>query len=356
LNSDFKKFHNSVQSNLPEQFFKEACQVFSEAEQAMGGAIDRYYLIGGYSIRLRFAGPALLPFLTPALSHLQINPVLNPDLTILFWDSKSTGTKMARPPWSTDDYLQFGLINGYNTERFKTQYMNALNMIDLDKGKAVYWIPDIKNVSYYRSIRPLRTILNWWMNEHQRFIVHAASLGLTEGGVVITNKACSGKSTTALSCIGSSLKYAGDENCLISLDPEPYAYSLYCTGTLEPEDIDRIPKLKSYIINASKLQIQKAIYLFKNDHQALMITGFPIKAVLIPSISGKADTMIQRRIKKPPLLALAPGSLFQLPGVGGDYLGSLAELIKRVPCYSLELGTQIDQIPLIIERFIRSQL
>jgi len=341
---------------MPEEFFQEIRQVFTTAEQAMGGAIDRYYILGGFSIRLRFAGPALISSLTPALSHLQTNPVSHPDLTIYLWDSKSTGIKMARPTWTIDDYLQFGLINGFNTEQFKTQFMNALYMVDLRMGKAAYWIPDAKNVPYYRTITPLRTIFNWWFNEHQRFILHAASLGLPEGGVVITNKAGSGKSTTALSCIGSAIKYAGDENCLISLDPEPYAYSLYCSGTLEAEDIDRIPRLTPYLSNVSRLNIEKAIYLFNNDYQAYMIKGFPIIAILIPRVSGKVDTMIRKKPVSQPLLALAPGSLFQLPGVGGEYLGSLAELIKRVPCYSLELGTQINQIPHVIERFIRSQL
>ena len=263
---------------------------------------------------------------------------------------------MAHPSWTTDDYLQYGLINGFNTDRYKTQFMNALYMIDLHKDMAVYWIPDAKNVPHYRTVTPLRTILNWWMNDHKRFILHAASVGLPGGGVVITNKAGSGKSTTALSCIGSGLKFSGDENCLVALEPEPYAYSLYCSGTLEAGDIDRVPKLAPYLSNGSKLHIEKAIYLFNDDHQKLMIKGFPIKAILIPSISGKDDTIIRMKATNPPLLALAPGSLFQLPGVGGDYLSSLAELIKRVPSYSLELGTQIDQIPHVIESFIRSQI
>jgi hypothetical protein len=114
--------------------------------------------------------------------------------------------------------------------------------------------------------------------------------------------------------------------------------------------------LAPYLSNPHKLEFEKAIYLFNDDHQKLMIKGFPIKAILIPTISGKVDTMIREEITSPPLLALAPGSLFQLPGVGGEYLKSLADLIKQVPCYSLELGTQIDQIPLVIETFIRSRL
>ena len=343
-------------STRPEKFFQETIQAFYQAAGASGTAIDQYFQIGKFTIRLRFAGRQLAPFFTPALSHLECQQIPNPDLTIHLWDSLSTATRMPHPPWTKDDYMNFGLIRGYNNERIKTLFMNALHMIDLEKGQAVYWVPDSENIPYYHTIRPLRTIINWWLNQHQHYIVHAAAVGLPDGGVLITGKGGAGKSTTALSCIGSGIHYAGDENVVISGNPEPLLHNLYCSGTLDAEDIDRIPAIKPYLSNTSKLAYQKAIYLFHDHKQMILSKGFPIKAILIPKVSGNKDTAIQTRSVSQSLIALAPETLFQLPGAGAEHFRAMVSLIKQVPCYTLEVGTQMAQIPNVIETFLRERL
>src|SRR5215210_6447856 len=80
----------------PEVYFAAVHDTFRRAGQTVGGFVDRFYLIGGYPIRLRFAGPALMPRITPALEHLEV-PVLPTELalTVCLWDSASTA---ATPP------------------------------------------------------------------------------------------------------------------------------------------------------------------------------------------------------------------------------------------------------------------
>jgi len=341
----------------PDHFFLEVYLAFLRAEEALDGSIDRFYMLGGFIVCLRFAGPALISIITPALAHLEIAATPNPALTICLWDSASTKIEMpSSPPWSKDDYLEFGLINGYNTEKIKTLYQDTLNMIDLNQNRAIYWIADARNVPYYHSITPLRTIFNWWINQSQQFIVHAAAVGLAEGGVLITGKGGAGKSTSALSCIDSGLKYLSDENCIISITSKPYVHSLYCTGTLEAKDADKFPYLKSSLTNENMLYIQKAVYLLNDEYQNKLIDGFPIRAVLVPRVSGKYDTSIIKLSSAQTLIAMAPGSLFQLPGGDRKSFRAMADLLRQVPSYALELGTDLAQIPNVIERFLRYQL
>ena len=342
------------QNSKPRIFFQEISQAFSKAIQAMGETIDRYYMLGGFLVHLRFAGPALVPIITPALAHLETKPTPDPDLTINLADSASMEVKIPSPPWTEDDYLEFGLINGFNTGRIKTLFQDALHIIDLDQDEAIYWISDAKNVPYYHTITPLRIILHWWLNKHQRYIVHAAAVGLPEGGVLVTGRAGAGKSTAALSCVNSGLKYVGDENCFISVVPKPFAHSLYSSGTLEAEDVNKIPSLRSSLSNENRLHIEKAVYLLYDEYQNDLSVGFPIKAVFVPRVSGNRDTSILQRSVAQTLLALAPGSLFQLPGAGRNSFQAMAELLRQVPCFTLELGTDLPQIPVVIERFLRN--
>jgi hypothetical protein len=356
LNIETKRSETTNQSTRPELFFHELKQSFYQAKKAVGGTIDRYYQLGEKIIQLRFAGPALISKLTPALSHLETQPHSQPDLTINLWDSASTGVQPPPPPWEPDDYLQFGQIRGYNNKRIKTVFMIALQMIDLELNEAVYWIPDTDDIPYYHSIRPLRSIINWWMNKFQHYIVHSAAVGLPEAGVLITGRGGAGKSTTTLSCIGSGIKLAGDENCLISLKPKPHLHSLYCSGSLDSKDAYNIPGITPYLYNASRLDREKAVYLFTPGHQEIMVKGFPIKAILIPRITGNKETTITESQNNLSLISLAPESIFQLPGAGAKHLQIMADLIRQVPCFSLELGSQIERIPVVIEKFLRSWL
>jgi hypothetical protein len=52
------------------------------------------------------------------------------------------------------------------------------------------------------------------------------------------------------------------------------------------------------------------------------------------------------------LAALAPSTIFQLPGSGRQSLRNIAELVQRVPCYSLRLGRDLAGVAETIRRFI----
>ncbi|MCJ7626505.1 MAG: hypothetical protein MUO76_23685 [Anaerolineaceae bacterium] len=322
----------------------------------MGRTINRYYRLGNFTVCLHFAGSALVPIITPALAHLETDPLPDPDLTVYLWDSASTGVEVPSPPWTEDDYLEFGLINGYNNARIKTLYQFALHTIDLDQNLALYWISDAKNAPHYHTITPLRTIFHWWLRKHQHFVLHAAAVGKPEGAVLITGKGGVGKSTTALACINSGLSYISDENCVISISPEPIVYSIFSSGTLEADIRGRLPSLEPFLSNENRLDKEKAIYHFFKDFQPDLAKGFPIKAILVPRFLGHRDTSIQKLSSAQTLIALAPGTLFQLPGTDRESFGVMADLVRQVPCYSMETGTDLTQIPDVIMRFLRNEL
>src|SRR5579871_5986281 len=75
-------------------YFQMVHEGYRRAEQAAGGPLTRFYSLGGSTVCLRFAGPALLHHLTPALAHLETGPVDVPALTICLWDSASTKTPL----------------------------------------------------------------------------------------------------------------------------------------------------------------------------------------------------------------------------------------------------------------------
>jgi hypothetical protein len=177
------------------------------------------------------------------------------------------------------------------------------------------------------------------------FLVHAGAVGFPEGGVLLVGKGGSGKSTSSLASLVNGWRYVSDDYCLLASKNTPYVYSLYNSAKLNAAHLEKFPTLLPGISNPKELGDEKAL-LFLHQHQpARLISGFPIKAVFIPRITGRPETVAVPVSPAAALQALAPSSLFQLPGTGRAEFHALAEFVKKVPCYQLELGTILDQIP-----------
>jgi hypothetical protein len=248
----------------PLEFFDAVYQKYEQAEAACGGCVDRYYSIAGFAVRLRFAGVALIPYITPALAHLATEPVAEPVLTVCLWDSDSTNIVMQPPPWQADDYREGGEIRGFVDERIHTIVqigVNALSVVDRARNLGIYWVKTAKQIPYYESSAPLRAIFHLWMSQRGIQLIHAGAVGLPSGGVLLVGKGGSGKSTTALACLNSELFYASDDYCLLAHHPTPTVFSIYSTGKKNADDVGRLPFMVSHISNPDRLGTEKAVYL-----------------------------------------------------------------------------------------------
>ncbi len=335
----------------PLAFFNTVYETYKKAEAASGEAIDRFYSIAGFKIRLRFAGAALIPYMTPALAHLATEPVSDPALTVCLWDSASTSTLMPPPPWKTDDYRERGEIRGFSNERIHTTFQwgaSALSILDTEQNLATYWVKTVEQIPYWETGAPLRTIFHSWMSKRGIQLVHGGAVGIPSGGVLLVGKGGSGKSTTALSCLNSELFYASDDYCLLTSEPTPTVFSIYSTGKKNADDVQRLPFLKSLISNPERLDSEKALYFINEHFPEKILSSCPLRAILIPRITGEAKTTLKAASPAMGLAALAPSTIFQLPGADKEAFQSMGKVVRQVQCYSLNLGTDIGQVPKVI--------
>lgn len=334
------------------EYFETVYDLF-KSSQHVTGAVERDYLIGGYRIRLSFAGAALLS-LTRALEHLATDDDSTPDLTICLWDSESTGQRMVPRPWQEEDFLARGVIQGYNTERIYTAFQHgsgAVSLLDKERNLAVFWAPDA-TLPYWEYGSPLRSILHWWLLNNGLQLVHAAAVGNSNGGVLIGGKGGSGKSTTALTCLESELSYAGDDYTLLGLEPGPVVHSLYNSAKLNSDHVQRFPELLPKVANPERAGDDKALLFVHEHYPAKVVTQLPVRAVLLPRVTGLSETNWKRVSVAATLAALAPSTIFQLPRAGNEAFQFLAAFVRQLPCYSLEVGTDLSTIPPAIERLL----
>ncbi|PYK66262.1 MAG: hypothetical protein DME50_06105 [Verrucomicrobia bacterium] len=192
------------------------------------------------------------------------------------------------------------------------------------------------------------------MGNRQRQLIHAGAVGSAEGGVLVVGKSGSGKSSTCLLCLDSPLLYVGDDYCLITTKSAPHVHSIYSSGKIDAKDIGRFPFLAPALSNADHLDCEKALYLLHPHFAGKISTGFPIRAILLPRVTGRRETRLKKISAPASLLALAPSTIFQLPGAEHEVFKGLGEMVRQVPSFVLELGINLAEISATISRFVTS--
>ncbi|MDH3281708.1 MAG: serine kinase, partial [Gammaproteobacteria bacterium] len=284
----------------PREFFGDVLGQFRLAESVVEKKYEFFYRIAGLTIKLKFVGDALLPIITPAISHLRIEPhaSLDPGLTVYLWDAASTGVNLPTRPWGTDDNVSRGDIRGFDDPRIKTAYTlgpNTLSMFDTEQNLGVFCTTSAAHIPTDYRGSPLLVILSWWTSANGLQYVHAGAVGTNEGGVLLVGKGGSGKSTSALSCIASELKYAADDYCLLDGRAErPVVYSIYNSAKLAADHVARFPSLVPLISNREHLATDKAVIYLNDHHPKKILESFPVKAVFVPKITGRRDTTLSR--------------------------------------------------------------
>ncbi len=339
----------------PAEFFEAVLNVFQKA--STGRLIERRYRIGGKSVLMRFAGPAMADLFSPAVEHLLDPASSEPDLTVHIFDNRSSGATMPPAPWAPECHGQRGVIDGYNDERFFTTYeigIDILQMFDAQRNAAIYWIRDYEWIPYWESSFPMRAILHWRFRNEPLQAVHAGAVGTASGGVLVAGKSGSGKSTTTLACLASGLLYAGDDYVLADVAGKPYVHSLYSTAKLVPENCDRFPQMETLVSNPDKLGEQKALIYLQKHFPANIVKGFPLRAILLPRVTGFTDTTLAKAGAMDAFRAIAPTTLLHLTRATEEAARKISVLCRSLPVYWLDAGTDLAQIPRVIGNFLRS--
>jgi hypothetical protein len=335
---------------------------FARAEQSELSLIERRYRFGQHTVLLRFAGPALFDVLGTALTHLIDTGDSPVDVTIDLWDSESTGEPVSpliqfmrsRIAYNHYEFLTpRHEITGISNERVPAtldQWSGAFSLFDRQRRHGVYWVESADDVPYFERAAPLRTMLSWGLADLGLQSVHAAGVGRPEAGVLLAGRGGSGKSSTALRCLESGMGYLADDYCLISDSPPPEAFSMYSVAKLNGvADLQRMPSFLPHIVNPEAAGDEKLMMYLAERFADQLITSFPVRAVLVPRVTDRPDTVLEPITAAAALRALGPTTLLQRPGAGPEAMRAMSSFVSSLPCFELQLGSRSEDIPRVIE-------
>ena len=97
--------------------------------------------------------------------------------------------------------------------------------------------------------------------------------------------------------------------------------------------------------------------MYLNNHRAdRVVSSLQLRAIVLPHVTGWPPRVQPRpRINQAEALRiLAPTTSFHLPGYARQVVEKLGALVRSLPCYRLEAGTDLDGVVRTITELIDS--
>jgi hypothetical protein len=340
------------------QFLAELARVADDAERA-AGSVSRDFLIAGRRIRIRFAGDALLAPLTEALAHARAEAPGEPDLVVRAWDSVSTGTAMASPPWTNEDYRKHGIVRGWFDEDVQVIYewgTRAVSVLRPREGEGMFWVRDAAGLPYYARAAPLQKLLHLWLAAAGLQVAHGAAVAGETGCVLIAGNSGAGKSSATLACLGANeLGHLADDYCVLEPAPpgETTVHALYSSAKAHVEAMERLGLDRAMVANPVRAADEKAVFFLGAHARERLVERAPLRAIAMPVVTGRPETRLVAVGRGAALAALGPSTMLQLPGTGTATMARLAAIARSVPAYRLEAGTDPGRVAPAIAELLR---
>src|SRR5262249_38103562 len=142
--------------------------------------------------------------------------------------------------------------------------------------------------------------------------------------------------------------------CIVSSGETPTVFSLYCSGKVDPATLDRLPGLRDLVVSMPAREGDKVLLDLHSRLRGKMLVRSPLRAVVIPRITGRRETSSQPVSAGAGLATVAPTTILQMPGDGEYSLRRLSSIVRSVPCRRLDVGTDPAQVPTEIERILEA--
>ena len=297
------------------------------------------------TVCLRFAGSALEAALLPALAHLTSAEIADPTVIMDLWDTASTGVRPPPPPFTATDYHRYGQRALTDNGRFAIMHTPTVPLLfayDRAARHGFFWTADANALSIYERAAPVQTLFHWALREFGWQIVHAAAVGTEQGGVLLIGNTGAGKSTTALSCLTQDgLRLLSDDKCLVRLDPAPQALAAFSSGKIKADMLEHLPQFRHKLQGwDASYKAGKGLVFLYPDYAERLITTFAIKALVITCVARQAQASIRPVPSVAAFRVFGPSTVIWLPGAEADNYHFTAELVRRLPCYQLDLALE----------------
>lgn len=336
----------------PEQAFGMVRDCFQRATQSPSARNStRHYRVCGRGLTIQCVGDKLARQIDAPITQLgrSESTQSEPTLTVHLWDvdaSRTTPPAIGLPAaqgkyWRSSD------------GRWVAQFQpHSFTLLDIKYSVGVGWVNRADCMQPWERAKPLLAELTVWLTTHGLVGTHGGFVARDGDGVLLVGKGGSGKTTCALTCLQAGFDFFGDDHVEIE-ETEGGNYlchGIYASTALWPSHALRFPQLAaSEMRGVAITERPKPCFLLPNSVADSFRSPAAVRAIIVPQVSDRIDTEYIPIGKLQALLAIAPSSLIaRFPISAKAGLNAMKRLVARVPCFQLQLGSDLQQIPVAI--------
>jgi hypothetical protein len=216
-----------------------------------------------------------------------------------------------------------------------------LSVIDRSRSRAWSVKVDDAPFPFWEIGSPFRFLLHDHFAHHGLQFVHGAAVGESAGALLVVGMGGSGKSSTALACAASGMRYLGDDYCLVDCASRA-VHCLYRSGKLVgPPDLERMPMFADRSVNPDSFERggrAKGVYMVDAVVPGSLAASMRIAGIAMPRIVRESSSRIERATAGDALAALVPSTVGQLPGADAGDATRLERLVRSCPAVTLLIG------------------
>lgn len=217
----------------------------------------------------------------------------------------------------------------------------VLSILDVPGRRAHWWLRDAAKVPYYERAAPFKHILQWWMASRGGALLHSAAIGCADAGdrrgVLVSGPSGSGKSSTALACLGAGMGFCSDDYVLVDAGDPPTAHLAYATAKVQRQSLGRFDGYSAYFRNLADVDEKPMMFVHEFAPQSVRESIRPV-ALVMPRVAHAAQTHFVPISAATMLRAVAPSSVLLFPLAGARSFKRMAQLCAGLPCFRAELA------------------
>jgi hypothetical protein len=366
--------------DLAREYFRQMRTRFEHAAAVAGGAVVEDLRIAGHRLRLSCAGDALREALLSPFEHLAVERGGDPQLSIRLFDTASTGVEAPPPGWEPLDAAPgTNPVARLRSERacvLAAAGTGAVTAAEPNAGEAIFYLPDVGRIAASERAAPLREALQLLMAPRGRWMTHAGAVGRDGRGVLLVGRGGSGKSTLALSCALAGMEIVADDYVLLESGSPPVAHAMQSTAKLTEDSAERLGLAEGSIddhgFEPTLEGPAKALVDIRALAPGRLRGALRIGALVAPvlpvarsrlvthgatnrertAFSSRSEPSLRPVSAARGLRAVAPSTIVQSGFQGAPSLAALADLVRQVPCYALELGSDPTANARVVDRLV----
>jgi hypothetical protein len=339
----------------PAELIRRAEEAFASARE-QSAVVERNVTLAGRHVRLAFAGDAFQADFDRAVAfgESEAGAESTPTLTLSAWDAASTNAPIEAGSWLGLMLGPAGVVEDLSNERYDVSldlHASLMSALDTVRGVGFHYAQNASLLPGWEVTHPARMLWSAWSRSQGMQLCHAAAVGREGRGVLLAGPSGSGKSTTTLACLVAGMSSAGDDYVLVEANSaEPVAHALFRSISLDVAHADAFSQLMPAPDRQFRMSPQRTKAVVFADE--LVGGTFPLVAVVVPRVtagvaSGWADISAGAALR-----ALAPSTMGQLGTFNADALHQMSSLCRRLPCYELRLGHDVEALPRLVMEII----